>query len=175
MRRIKKNIAIAVCAAVVLTAGLSATSISTADELSNKEILADLKQAEAAVKSKLEAMPAQTPEDINAAVEQGRKVKEAGLEAAALESTINPVDSRIQLEEDLRALKDVLATKGYYATLSNDPKYGEEYAKAAEILAGKKIKLAQIEKDLKENKNPVDQLIKEYEELRAQRELNINN
>ncbi|MVP00580.1 hypothetical protein [Paenibacillus lutrae] len=171
MKKNKKIVGITFCAAVSLIVVLSVTNDSQANVVSKAEKLEKLTQEESNLRTKFDALP-ENSEERN---ELGRKVKEAGITAGNLKEEINPVDPRTELEANLKSYKNVLGTKDYYSTKTSHPQYGKAYAKAAKIVAEKEVRLAEIEKDLKENKKPVDQLVKEFEELRMQQELIINN
>lgn len=164
-----------ILAAVVFTSSFSIANDSRAAQLHKKEMMAQLKLEEEALRIRIETMaPARTSEERDKINELGHKLKETGLAVRALDEEINPVDLTVKLEGDIQSLKGIFATKGYYSTKINHPSYGKQYARAAEILAEKKARLTEIEQDLQENNKPVEQLVREFEEVRDRRELWID-
>lgn len=168
----KKFVLISVCVVLIFTIGGVLGNNIFADIVPKEERLKQLQVAEKEEKTKLEAMPNQTLEEIEKTVEQGHKVKEIGLEVGKLiEELAPPTDPKKELEDNIRGLKGVLAETAYFKTKVDDPIHGEMYKKGIRIVEQKKIDLAEIENDLKENKMPVEELIKKFENIRAKKVL----
>jgi hypothetical protein len=175
MTNSKKWVLISGIAASVLLTGVVFSQSTLADveagKLEKAERYQKLKQEEAAERTKLESMPANTKEEVEKQVQQGLKVKQRGLEAGKLREELQPKDAKVRLEEDLRTVRNIFTTKKYYAGMVNDPVYGEQYKKAYEILMMKFEVLEKIERDFKENNKPVEQLQKELDDLLKLKEL----
>ncbi|MVP01879.1 hypothetical protein [Paenibacillus lutrae] len=165
--KIRKVLMVAtICGVLAFAIGFSLNNNSFALDTDKKEKHEKLKKESLYEQEKWERMPkAKTVEEQLKIDEQGKKVKEIGIAVGELEKELTPVDLKAKLEDDIFSLRRVMETKGYYKTMTDDPKYGAAYAKAAEILEKKKETLAQIEKDLRENKKSIEQLAKEYAEL----------
>lgn len=137
-----------------------------AGEVDKKQLLEQNLALEKAEMEKLQKMPNQTDEEIEAVNEQDRKVKELGLANGELIAEVYPVDPKVELEGKIVTLKDVLIIdEHHYNSNIDDTKRGAAYAKAADSAANKLKTLAQIESDLKENKKSIAQLIEEYEKV----------
>lgn len=112
-------------------------------------------------------MPQSKSSEDSAKIEtQGLKVKQLGKEVGELEAEINPPDPKKELEANIRSLKGVLAEAAYFRTKVDDPIHGEMYQKGIPIVEQKKIDLAEIENDLKENKIPLVDIIQRFEKVR---------
>jgi hypothetical protein len=59
-----------------------------------------------------------------------------------------------------------LAEADCFKSKVDEPVYGEMYKKGIKIVEQKEIDLAEIEKELKENKTPVAELLKRFEKVR---------
>lgn len=123
-----------------------------------------LQTAFEAENAKFEAMPSQTKEQIEESVEQGRKVKEIGLELGLLEKEVDPDYPRRELESRLKGAKAVIAD-GNKLLVSykkrNDPQY-EIFLKLNEY---KSERLARLEQEAEEKSKSIPQLLQELEEL----------
>ncbi|WP_217562001.1 hypothetical protein [Paenibacillus sp. GbtcB18] len=175
---IKKTLIVGVCSVTALViGGLGLNSSSQADGFDKKERLEILKKEEqrlrAALDSRQPGASETTAEKLQREQDE-RLVKKIGIEAGTLQDELYPPDSKAILEENIRSLKNILEINGYYETKKNDPVNGETYEKAARILNEKKKTLAEIEHQLKDGSKPIEQLTKEFEELRAVREITIN-
>jgi flagellar biosynthesis component FlhA len=175
MTNSKKWVLISAITASVLLTGVVCSQSILADVEAGKREKAEryqkLKQEEAAERAKLESMQANTKEEVEKQVQQGLKVKELGLEAGKLQEELHPKDAKVRLEEDLRSVRNIFTTHKYYASMVNDPVYGEQYKKAYEILMMKFEVLEKIERDFKENNKPVEQLQNELDDLLKIKEL----
>ncbi|MFS0836220.1 hypothetical protein [Paenibacillus sp. 1P03SA] len=175
---LKKTWIAGVCSATALIiAGLGWNSSSQADGFDKKERLEILKKEEQRLRAILDSgqpgASETTAEKLQREKDE-RLIKKIGIEAGTLQEELYPPDSKAVLEENIRSLKNILEINGYYETKKNDPVNGKAYKRAARILNEKKKTLAEIEHQLKDGSKPIEQLTKEYEELRAVRELTIN-
>lgn len=178
MAKLKRWIPLSIVAFSVLVSGIilgqqsfavkkDAASIKAEKAETLKKLIAE----EAVERAKLEAMPNQTQEEIKKTVEQGMKVKQLGLQAAALQAELEPEDMKKRVQEDIRSLKDIFNGNKYYADRVNDPIHGPKYQKAYAILQQKVQILEQIEQDFLKNTKPLEQLHQEIDDLRKIREL----
>ncbi|WP_405080922.1 hypothetical protein ACI48J_26240 [Paenibacillus chitinolyticus] len=168
---------VGICSTVIIgTIGLGLSNSSQADGANKKEQLENLKKEEQRLKAKLESnqhsLQSESTYEKSEREQDEIKLKKVGIEAGTLQNEIYPPDPRAKLEENIKSLKGVMETKSYYETLKNDPKHGNEYAKAAVILQQKKKTLAEIELNFKEGKKSIEQLTNDFKELEAIQELN---
>ncbi|MBV6716854.1 hypothetical protein [Paenibacillus chitinolyticus] len=174
----KKLMMVGICSTVIAcTIGIGLNSSSQADGIDKKEKLENLKKEEQRLKAKLEekkSISAETTQEKAEREKAETQIKKIGIEAGTLQDELYPPDPKVKLAENIKSLKNILEINGYYETKTNDPIYGEAYKKAAQILKEKKEKLAEIERDFIEGNKSVEVLTKEFEVLRAIRELNIN-
>lgn len=175
---IKKTWIIGVCSATAFVIiGLGWNSSSQADGYDKKGRLETLKKEEQRLRVILDSgQPgaSETTAEKLQREQDERMVKKIGIEAGTLQDELYPPDSKARLEENIRSLKNVLEINGYYETKKNDPVHGKAYEKAALILNEKKKTLAEIEHQLKEGSKPIEQLTKDFEDLRAVRELTVD-
>lgn len=163
----KNKFLITTYASLALIIGGSLSYSAYADTVPKAVKLAQLKNDFEREKAKFEAMPQSTSAEDSAKIEaQGRKVKQLGWEAGELEAEINPPDPKKELEANIRSLKGVLAEASYFRTKVDDPIRGDMYKKGVTIVEQKKIDIAEIEKDLEENKIPLVDLIQRFEKVR---------
>ncbi|NOU74270.1 hypothetical protein GC098_23220 [Paenibacillus sp. LMG 31458] len=163
----KNKIMISACVSLVIIIGGSLSYSAYADNLPNAVKLSQLKNDFEKEKAIFESMPESKTDEDHAKVEkQGRKVKELGREAGLLEADLNPPDPKKELENNIRGLKGVLAETEYFKTRVDDAAYGEMYKEGIKIVEQKKRDLAEIEKELKDNKAPIEELVKRFEKVR---------
>ncbi|MDQ0887886.1 hypothetical protein QFZ81_002974 [Paenibacillus sp. V4I9] len=163
----KNKILISACVGLAIIIGGSLSYNAYADILPNAVKLSQLKNDFEKEKAIFESIPESKTDEDHANVEkQGRKVKELGLEAGLLEADLNPSDPKKELEDNIRGLKGILAENEYFKTRVDDPEYGEMYKKGIKIVEQKKKDLAEIEKEFKDNKTPIEELVKRFEKVR---------
>lgn len=118
-------------------------------------------------------MPSNTPEELEKQDEQGKKVKQIGIEVGKLDKEVNPEDPRAKLEEYIWTYGDMIGIKmAFNESNAMKAKDKSAWIKANEILEQKKQTLTQIEKDFKEGNKPVEMLLEEFENLTKAEELN---
>jgi len=175
---IKKTWIVGVCSATALIiVGSGWNSSSQADGFDKKERLETLKKEEQRLRAILDSRQSGASETTAEKLQREqdeRLVKKIGIEAGTLQDELYPPDTKAVLEENIRSLRSILEINNYYETKKNDPVNGKAYERAARILNEKIKTLAIIEHQLKDGSKPIDQLTKEFEELRAVRELIIN-
>ncbi|MEY9096549.1 hypothetical protein [Paenibacillus sp. RC84] len=174
---IKKTLIVGVCSVTALViVGLGLNSSSQAVGFDKKERLETLKKEEQRLRATLDSRQPGASETTTEKLQREQDeilVKKIGIEAGTLQDELYPPDSKTVLEENIRSLKNILEINGYYEIKKNDPVNGKAYEKAARILNEKKKTLAEIEHQLKDGSKPIEQLTKEFEDLRAVRELTI--
>ncbi|MEC0247421.1 hypothetical protein P4H65_16665 [Paenibacillus chitinolyticus] len=165
-KKVKKTTLI-ISAGLVISLGTLFSYQTYADSSPSITKLSEKKDQFAKEKEKLEKMPGNTEEEIKKKVEQGKKVKSLGIETGKLEAEVNPPDPKADLEYNLRSMKGVLAEAASFTTDESDPVKVEKLKKGLQTVEKMKVELASIEKDYKENKAPLNDLIKRFEKLQS--------